>query len=152
MNKYLVSYTLALLLGGCTISNLDINVVKPNALIVNKSSALIDKNTRISHNQVRNYIGEFVSVETPIAYVFNNRKYLFLSSRANPHHAHLVPEGEYIDDFFTVRIYLSDLGKFSENFENSIHGKTVLVTGTLVWYQGDPNIIVTDPSQIEIIQ
>jgi hypothetical protein len=118
----------------------------------NTSSALIasDKNNTISYRDAVQFEGQTRTVEMPALYVFNNRKYLFISSRTSPHHAHMVEEGGDKTGFFTVRIFLEDLTKFPPNFEKNIQNKTLLVTGIIGWYQGDPHIVITEPSQITV--
>lgn len=105
----------------------------------------------ISYQQAGLYTSQTKTVQTPVNYVFNNRKYLFISSRTNPHHAHMLSDDQDKSGFFTIRIYVTDLPKFPADFTQQIQNKTILATGKIDWYQGDPNIIITDPSQISII-
>jgi hypothetical protein len=56
----------------------------------------------------------------------------------------------YPDQVFTVLIRGSDRGKFEKPPETLYSGKKICVTGTIQGYQGRPEIIVKEPSQIEI--
>ncbi len=55
----------------------------------------------------------------------------------------------YPNQVFTVLIWGSDRGKFEKPPETLYSGKEVCVTGTIASYQGRPEIIVKDPSQIK---
>lgn len=58
----------------------------------------------------------------------------------------------YPEQTFTIVIWGPDRSKFQESPEIMFEGKTVYVTGEISSYKGKPQIIVTDPSQIEISQ
>ncbi len=55
----------------------------------------------------------------------------------------------YPDQVFTVLIWGSDRGKFEKSPETLYYGKAVCVTGRIQSYQGRPEIIVKEPSQIK---
>jgi opacity protein-like surface antigen len=51
---------------------------------------------------------------------------------------------------FTAYIGGSDRGKFEKPPEELFYGKAICVTGMIELYQGRPEIIVKDPSQIKV--
>jgi DNA/RNA endonuclease YhcR with UshA esterase domain len=55
----------------------------------------------------------------------------------------------YPNQVFTVLIWGSDRGKFEKPPEMLYSGKEICVTGMIKSYQGRPEIIVKDPSQIK---
>ena len=56
----------------------------------------------------------------------------------------------YPKQIFTVLIWGSDRGKFEEPPEVLYSGKEICVTGMIRSYRGGPEIIVKDPSQINV--
>jgi hypothetical protein len=56
----------------------------------------------------------------------------------------------YPNQIFTVLIWGSDRSKFEKPPETLYAGKEICVTGMIQSYQGSPQIIVKDPSQIKI--
>jgi micrococcal nuclease len=56
----------------------------------------------------------------------------------------------YPNQVFTVLIWGSDRGKFEKPPETLYSGKEICVTGMVQSYQGRPEIIVKDPSQIKL--
>ena len=56
----------------------------------------------------------------------------------------------YPNQVFTVVIWGSDRKKFNNPPETLYKGKTICVTGKIKSYKGKPEIIVNDPSQINI--
>ncbi len=56
----------------------------------------------------------------------------------------------YPNQIFTVVIWGSDRGKFSEPTEKLYRGKTICVTGKITSYRGKPQIVVKDPKQIVV--
>ncbi|MGA2401923.1 MAG: DNA-binding protein [Syntrophobacteraceae bacterium] len=56
----------------------------------------------------------------------------------------------YPNQVFTVMIWGSDRGKFEKSPETLYSGKEICVTGMVQSYQGKPEIIVKDPSQIKV--
>ncbi len=59
-------------------------------------------------------------------------------------------EKPYPNNCFTGVIFSSDQYKFVQSPENYYSGKTVRIKGKIQEYQGKPEIILNDPSQIEI--
>ena len=58
--------------------------------------------------------------------------------------------GKYPNNCFAVVIFKSNISKFSGAPETTYKSKTVRIRGTVQEYQGKPEIIVSDPAQIEI--
>ncbi len=56
----------------------------------------------------------------------------------------------YPDQLFTVVIWGTTRGLFEDEPEALFDGRRICVTGTIVEYKGKPQIVVDDPSQIEI--
>jgi hypothetical protein len=56
----------------------------------------------------------------------------------------------YPNQVFTVLIWGSDRSKFEKPPETVYSGKEICVTGMIQSYQGRPEIIVKDPSQIKV--
>jgi hypothetical protein len=56
----------------------------------------------------------------------------------------------YPNQVFTVLIWGSDRGKFEKPPETLFSAKDVCVTGTIASFQGGPEIIVGEPSQIHV--
>jgi DNA/RNA endonuclease YhcR with UshA esterase domain len=54
--------------------------------------------------------------------------------------------------YFTAVIFASDFHKFPEPPKNYYNGKKVRITGLIKKYQGKPEIIIKNPSQIEILE
>lgn len=87
-----------------------------------------------------NYIGEYKTVQGYVVDVFH-------STSSNT--VFLNFDKPYPDHCFTAVIFSNDLSKFG-NF-NIYEGKTVQVTGEIQYYQGKPEIVLENPSQINII-
>ena len=105
----------------------------------------------VSYLDAEKFEGRIMTVRMPVAYAFNDHEEIFLSSRINPHHAHMVTEGGSKEGFFTVSVQKEYFDLFPEDYETMLKGKEILVRGKIIWFQGDPHIDVTDPSQIKII-
>lgn len=54
----------------------------------------------------------------------------------------------YPNQAFTIVIFGSDRGKFEKPPEALYSGKEVCVSGTITSYQGKPQIVVKEPSQL----
>jgi predicted nucleic acid-binding Zn ribbon protein len=85
------------------------------------------------------YYGKYVIVEGTIVDTYNSGKACFLNFH---------PDWER---YFTAVIFDSDFHKFPSNPEMYYKGKKVRVRGVIQEYEGKPEIILEDPSQIEII-
>jgi hypothetical protein len=91
----------------------------------------------IPYTEARDHVGETKSVQGIVQYTFNNGKSFYLGFK-NPHQG-----------AFATLIPVEYLGYFPDDPQNLYHlGDEVTITGKIVWYQGDPVIYVTDPSQI----
>ena len=56
----------------------------------------------------------------------------------------------YPNQIFTVLIWGSDRSKFEQSPETLYSGREICVTGMIQSYQGQPEIIVKEPSQIKV--
>lgn len=92
--------------------------------------------------KAKNYYGENIIVEGRIAesYLSKNNN-LFLNF-----------EKKYPYQCFTGVIFSSNLKYFPENFREIIFGKKVRIRGVIKEYKGKPEIIITQPQQIEILE
>jgi len=97
---------------------------------------------RISYIQATQHLGKNVTVSGTIASVVNNRPKAMYLGFTDPHDGNLL-----------LRVFEQDLAKFNYDL-SSLLGKRIEVTGfiTLYWPDNiDPEIRITDPSQIKII-
>jgi DNA/RNA endonuclease YhcR with UshA esterase domain len=95
----------------------------------------------ISYLDADNYIGQKKTVEGTIVKTFKytKGKTIFLNFH-DPYQG-----------YFTAIIWSSDWGKFPFAPEEYYKGKEVRVTGEIIEYKGSPEIVVRDPSQIEVV-
>lgn len=103
----------------------------------------IEKIPTISFQDAPNYVGKNVIVEGVLRSAVNRRPKAVYLGFTNPH-----------DGALLIRVFEKDISQFSYDLM-TLKGKKVRVKGfvTLYWPEGkDPEIIVTDPSQIEILQ
>lgn len=83
------------------------------------------------------YSGRTVTIHLPVRFVFNNRKTVYLGA-TNPHRG-----------AFKVLIPRDAWPRFGGAPEEAFRvGDTLEVTGTITWYQGDPVVVVRDPTQV----
>ncbi len=95
----------------------------------------------IDYTAARDYTGRTVTVEGVLHDVFNNGKAVYLTFKT-PHQG-----------AFLVRILKPHWGNFSESPERIYApGQRVQVTGLIEWYQGDPVIYASHPSQIRVME
>lgn len=97
----------------------------------------------ISHTQALSYMGKEVVVEGVIQSAEDKLPKAIYLGFTNPHDGHLL-----------LRIFAKDVSKFDVDLL-TLKGKKIRVTGliTAYWPEGkDPEIIVTDPSQIEVVE
>lgn len=126
-----------------------------NVFISSKLNSKSNKIKIVNYTEAVNFEKQWVKVKMPVKYSFYNRKYLFLSSHTNPHHIHMLQDQSdknLLKQFFTVKIWNKDLSKFPKNFESQIRNKEIIVEGIVTYYQGDPHIEVTNPTQITVIE
>ena len=99
----------------------------------------ISSNTKvISYTEAASYVGQLVTVEGIVVYTFNSKGTIFLDF-------HYPYKG-----YFSAVIFASDAGNFKFSPTSFYLNKEVRITGTIQLYQGDPEIIVSSPSQIEV--
>lgn len=107
---------------------------------VGSESASSSEVVTIPYTAARDYAGRTVRVEGTLRWVFNNGKAVYLAFK-NPHQGALV-----------VRILKQYWTNFPQPPETMYQvGMVVRVSGLVGWYQGDPQILVYNPSQIEVL-
>ena len=95
----------------------------------------------IPYTEARSHVGEVNTVQGVIRYLFNNGKSFYLGFQ-DPHQG-----------AFAALIPVASLPGFPAPPEDHFHlGDEVQVAGKIVWYQGDPVIYVSDPSQIQRVK
>jgi DNA/RNA endonuclease YhcR with UshA esterase domain len=94
--------------------------------------------------QAKDHIGE----KATVCGVVVDARYAS-SSRGRPTFLNL--DKPYPNQVFTVVIWGEDRDKFGEP-EEKFRDKHICVTGTISSYRGVPQIIATDPKQIQIIE
>jgi hypothetical protein len=95
----------------------------------------------IPYTEAREHVGQVKTVQGVVRYLFNNGKSFYLGFQ-DPHQG-----------AFAALIPVSYLERFPDQPENLFHLEDeVKITGKIVWYQGDPVIYVSDPSQIEWVK
>ena len=93
----------------------------------------------VSWENAHKYYGQYVTVEGQIVDTHNSGKACFLNFH---------PDWK---KHFTAVIFSFAFPKFPPHPEKFYEGKKVRVTGKVKEYQGKPEIILEDPSQIKII-
>jgi len=94
----------------------------------------------ISWQDAAEHYGESATVEGTIIATRNTGKACFLNFHQDYKHN------------FTAVIFASDFPLFPANPQNYYKGKKVRVSGYIKDYKGQPEIILNDPSQIEILK
>lgn len=89
--------------------------------------------------QAGNHYGEYVNVEGKIVLTHNTGKVCFLNFHPN------------YKNHFTAVIFASDFSKFPPQPEKYYQGKKVRVHGYIKEYKGKPEIVVNNPTQIEVL-
>jgi DNA/RNA endonuclease YhcR with UshA esterase domain len=107
--------------------------------IVREPNEVRTINQVVSWEEAHLYYGKTVTVEGEVVAVYNSGKACFLNFHRN------------WKKYFTGVIFASDFHKFSPAPEIKYKDKKVRITGAVKEYQGKPEIIVDDPSQIEIL-
>jgi len=90
--------------------------------------------------QAGNYYEKEVIVEGKVVDTYRSKKNNVFLNFGKP----------YPNQCFSVVIFSSDLYKFVENPEKYYDQKTLRIKGKIQEYQGKPEIILKDPSQIEV--
>lgn len=93
----------------------------------------------IKWNEAHLYYGKDVIVEGVIVNTYNSGRACFLNFHQD------------YKKYLTVVIFASDFHKFPPNPEDYYYMKRVRIRGIIKEYQGKPEIILKDPSQIEVI-
>jgi hypothetical protein len=94
----------------------------------------------ISWQDAAKHYGEYATVEGTIVVTHNSGKACFLNFHPD------------YKRYFTAVIFASAFSRFPANPENYYYGKRVRVSGNIKEYEGKPEIILNDPSQIEILK
>jgi len=94
----------------------------------------------ISWRDAAKHYGEYATVEGTIVATHNSGKACFLNFHPD------------YKRYFTAVIFASAFPRFPANPENYYYGKKVRVSGYIKEYKGKPEIILNDPSQIEILK
>ena len=93
----------------------------------------------ISWKDAARHCGEWMTVEGKIVAAYNSGKACFLNFHPD------------YKRHFTAVIFASAFTRFPPHPEEFYRGKKVRVTGYIKEYQGKPEIILSDPEQIEIL-
>jgi DNA/RNA endonuclease YhcR with UshA esterase domain len=117
-------------------------ILKDPSQIVVVGGAIASKTESkvISWQDADKHYGEVATVEGTIVNTYNSGKACFLNFHTN------------WKRYFTVAIFRSDLPKFPNNPEMFYKDKKVRVTGLIKEYQGKPEVVLKNPSQIKVIE
>jgi DNA/RNA endonuclease YhcR with UshA esterase domain len=99
--------------------------------------------TKVPADKAKDHIGETVTVYGVVKHVFYNK-----TGKAQPTYINF--GAAYPDQTFTAVIFGKDLPKFNYSPKQRFTEETVYVTGKVILYKGKPEIIVTDPAQLEV--
>jgi len=94
----------------------------------------------ISWQDAAKHYGEYAIIEGRIVVTYNSGKACFLNFHPD------------YKRYFTAVIFASAFPCFPESPESYYYGKKVRMSGYIKEYQGKPEIILNDPSQIEILK
>ncbi len=94
----------------------------------------------ISWQDAAKHYGEYATVEGTIVATHNSGKACFLNFHPD------------YKRYFTAVIFASAFPRFPANPESYYYGKKVRVSGYIKEYKGKPEIILNDPSKIEILK
>lgn len=108
------------------------------ALTENKSGVTTDRDV-ISWQDADRYYGHYRIVDGVIVKAYNSGKAVFLNFHPN------------WKRYFTVVIFEKDFHLFPGNPEKYYLNKHVRVKGIIKEYKGKPEIILTSPDQVEIL-
>ena len=86
------------------------------------------------------HMGQHVTVEGKIVGTHNSGKACFLNFHPD------------YKRHFTAVIFASAYGRFPPDPERHYSGKRVRITGFVKDYQGKPEIVLNDPSQVEVLE
>jgi len=105
-----------------------------------RSKSLTDTILVISWQEAAKHYGEYATVEGTIVATHNSGKICYLNFHPDYHR------------YFTAVIFASTFSRFPASPENYYLQKKVRVSGYIKEYQGKPEIVLNDPSQIEILK
>lgn len=120
----------------------DMAMANSNNAVMGVSDHIIDETPIISYKEAMKYLGNKVTVEGIIVSAVSRRPKAIYLGFTNPH-----------DGALLIRVFEKDLQTF-EYDPMTLLGKKVRITGfvQLYWPEGkDPEIVVSDPSQIEML-
>jgi hypothetical protein len=99
--------------------------------------------TKINLDEVKQHIGDSVAV---CGKVFGGR---FLES-SNGTPTLINVGGAYPNELLTVVIFGTDRTKFKDKPEDSWKDKNICVKGKISEFRGKPQIVISDPAQVEL--
>ena len=102
-----------------------------------------DNKPEITAAEAKQHVGEFTTVVGTVV----SGKYI---SRSKGKPTFLNLDKPYPNQVFTILIWGSDRSKFKQPPESLYYGKKIAVTGVIIEYKGITEIIVRNPSQIEL--
>ncbi len=108
--------------------------------IVAGKPILEEKPLVISWEDADRYYGQYVTVEGIVVATYNSGKACFLNFHRN------------WKRYFAAVIFASSYDKFPPRPESAYLKKKVRVTGVIKEFKGKPEIIVSNPAQIEIVE
>ncbi len=116
------------------------SVVLYSSAIKTNSEWLPTTTQVVSWDQASSYVGQFVAVQGTIVYTYYSSYSgtSFLDFH-NPYQG-----------YFAGVVFSSDSGNFKCSITSFYLNQEVRITGTISLYQGQPQIIVSSPSQIEV--
>lgn len=108
------------------------------------TSSLFAQDTVISVNEVRDYIGQEVSVQGKVDEVVS-----LSSTRGKPTYFNM--GGKYPDNKFTLLLWKSNKHKFTKGVDY-YEGRKIKVIGLIEMYRGKVQMVISDPGQIEVLE
>ena len=105
-----------------------------------RSKSLTDTIPVISWQEAAKHYGEYATVEGTIVATHNSGKICYLNFHPD------------YQRYFTAVIFASTFSRFPSSPENYYLEKKVRVSGYIKEYQGKPEVVLNDPSQIEILK
>ncbi|MCS7221171.1 MAG: phospholipase D-like domain-containing protein [Anaerolineae bacterium] len=93
----------------------------------------------VDHTQAEQYYGQRVTIQLTVTTIYRSPRVIWLMGDQNR------------DRNFKVVIFPEDWDKWPDRPDRYYKGKTIRVTGLVKKYRDWPEIIVDDPSQIEIV-
>jgi micrococcal nuclease len=114
-------------------------------LIISITSMNTNAQKLISLNEVKDNIGDSVKLKGQVYAV----KYL-QQVKGSP--TFLDVGGAYPNEALTLVIWNNTRNKFKDPPEELFNNKTVSITGRILLYRGRPEIVISEPGQIEIVE